>query len=133
MTRKRGSVQVLYSKMADEVGVESALGIIAVSVFLGAVGLAAFVFFTLKKSSQKSSEQEKPKESKESAVQKEQNGHKRQQPAKTSKKKSSNTLLSNHKRQYAILKGHTDKVFDLDFSQNGKYLASVAQGGVFLC
>lgn len=116
--------------MAEGLGVENFLGIIAVSVFLGALGLAAFVFFTLKNRSKKSSEEEKPKEGRENAVQKEQNGHKKQLP-KTSKKKSSNSALHYHKRQYAILKGHTEKVFDLDFSQNGKYLASVSQGGVF--
>lgn len=110
--------------MADGAGFESALGIIAVSVFLGALGLAAFVFFSLKSSSKKSSEEEKPKEVKESANQ---NGHKKH--SKSSKKKTIN-VVQNHKRQFALLKGHTDQVFDLDFSQNGKYLASVAQGYV---
>ncbi|XP_020894686.1 transducin beta-like protein 2 isoform X2 [Exaiptasia diaphana] len=112
--------------MADTVGLESALGIIAVSVFLGALGLAAFVFFSLRKNSQNSSEEEKSKELSDSVNHKDKNGQKKIKPRTSSKKKTSN-VVQNHRRQFSLLKGHTDHVFDLDFSQNGKYLASAAQ------
>ncbi|KAK3739311.1 hypothetical protein QZH41_017882 [Actinostola sp. cb2023] len=108
--------------MADGGGFESALGFIAVSVFLGALGLAAFVFISLKSRSQKESEQVKSKETRESADQKAQNGLRKHN--KTSKKK---TVVQSHKAHFAVLKGHTDRVLDLDFSLNGKYLASVSQ------
>lgn len=111
--------------MADGTGLESALGFIAISVFLGALGLAAFVFFSLRNRSPRSNDQSKSKETKDSLDQKSQNGKKSQ--TKGSKKKGSNVVKS-HKTQFAILKGHTDQVLDLNFSTNGKCLASCSQG-----
>lgn len=111
--------------MADGTGLENALGFIAISVFLGALGLAAFVFFSLRNRSPRNNDQSKSKETKDTLEQKIQNGKKSY--TKGSKKKSSSVVTS-HKTQLAILKGHTDQVLDLDFSTNGKYLASCSQG-----
>ena len=44
------------------------------------------------------------------------------------KAKRGNAPVKNHRRQFAILKGHTGDVFDLEFSLNGKYMASTSQG-----
>ncbi|XP_031553356.1 transducin beta-like protein 2 isoform X2 [Actinia tenebrosa] len=110
--------------MADGTGLESAFGFIAISLFLGALGLAAFVFFSLRNKPSRSSDQSKSKETKDSLDQKTQNGRKSQ--TKGSKKKASSVVKS-HKTQFAILKGHTDQVLDLDFSTNGKHLASCSQ------
>jgi WD40 repeat protein len=114
--------------MADGTGLESALGFIAISVFLGALGLATFVFFSLRNRSPRNGDQSKSKETKDSLDQKAQNGKKLLTKG-SSKKKNSNNIKS-HKTHFAILKGHTDQVYDLDFSMNGKHLASCSQGYV---
>lgn len=51
----------------------------------------------------------------------------RKDKAKTTKGKRGNAPVKNHRRQFAILKGHTGDVFDLEFSLNGKYMASTSQ------
>lgn len=43
------------------------------------------------------------------------------------KKKAGNLPAKTHHRQFAVLKGHTGHVCDLEYSLNGKYLASTSQ------
>ena len=52
----------------------------------------------------------------------------RNESKKGSKGKSKKEPAATHKRQYCILKGHTDVITDLDFSDNGKYLATSSTG-----
>lgn len=52
----------------------------------------------------------------------------RKDKAKHGKGKRGTAPVKNHRRQFAILKGHTGDVFDLEFSLNGKYMASTSQG-----
>lgn len=61
---------------------------------------------------------------------------KRKEPAQKTKKKASDNRWSGrtdkqgftHPWLLTSLKGHTGQVLDMDFSANGKYLASCAEG-----
>ena len=58
------------------------------------------------------------------------NGDRVKGPAKSAKqgKPRKGGPAQTHHRQAAVLKGHTSNVCDLDFSVNGKYMASASEG-----
>ncbi|XP_001636604.2 transducin beta-like protein 2 isoform X4 [Nematostella vectensis] len=109
--------------MADSAGFESAIGVIAISACLGAVILAIFVFVSLRNNSQDENSASDSKEKREKSKEKPQNGTK----SAKGKKRNQSQGVMNHRRQFAALKGHTSEVLDLDFSLNGKLLASTSQ------
>lgn len=115
---------MLISKMA---AVEVAtLGTITVTSLIAAIVLAVILYIGFKS---------KPKKEDSSGTVKSEleekpmhNGEKRDKAKPTKTGKRGTVAVKNHHRQYAILKGHTGHVFDLEFSLNGKYLASTSQG-----
>ena len=114
----------LISKMA---AVEIAtLGTITVTCIIAAIVLAV-IFYIGFKSKQQQKEISETLETKldERPVE---NGQKRDKGKQSGKAKRGAVTLKSHHRQFAILKGHTGHVFDLEFSLNGKYLASTSQG-----
>ncbi|KAL9981141.1 hypothetical protein ACROYT_G009805 [Oculina patagonica] len=106
-------------------GVEVAtLGTIAVTSVIAAIILVVILFIGFKSKQQKddSSETDKTELEEKQAI----NGE-RKDKAKSGKGKRANAPVKNHHRQFASLKGHTGDVLDLEFSLNGKYMASTSQ------
>lgn len=101
------------------------LGTIIVTSVIAAVILAFILYigFKSKQNNEESSETVK-NELEEKPVR---NGEEKYK-AKQTKGKRGPVAVKSHHRQFAVLKGHTGHVFDLEFSLNGKYLASTSQG-----
>lgn len=72
-----------------------------------------------------------PKEKESEKEEKAQAGSKKGKISKLGKSRRVTGPVQTHPRQIAILKGHTSDVCDLDFSVNGKYMASASQGLTF--
>ena len=107
-------------------GVEVAtLGTFIITSLIAAAVLVVILFIGFKSRQRKddSSETAKTELEEKQAISGE-----RKDKAKTTKGKRGNAPVKNHRRQFAILKGHTGDVFDLEFSLNGKYMASTSQG-----
>lgn len=100
-------------------------GTIAVTSVIAAVILAVILYIGYKSKKEKGDSSDTAKsEPEEKPVR---NGEKRDKVKQTKGKRGTAAVKNNH-RQLAILKGHTGYVFDLEFSLNGKYLASTSQG-----
>ncbi|XP_022783893.1 transducin beta-like protein 2 [Stylophora pistillata] len=99
------------------------LGTIVLSLVIAAVVLLVILYISFKSKQQKddSSENLKPELEEKQPI----NGE-RKDKTKHPKGKKGNLQLKPHPRQFAILKGHTGDVFDLEFSLNGKYMASAS-------
>lgn len=99
------------------------LSTIALSSVIAAVVLLVILYISFKSKQQKddSSENIKPELEEKHPI----NGESKDK-MKHHKGKRGNPQLKNHPRQFAILKGHTGDVFDLEFSLNGKYMASTS-------
>lgn len=132
MKKREKSVEVktrLYTgavSLGNMAGVEVAtLGTIAVTSVIAAIILVVILFIGFKSKQQKddSSETDKTELEEKQAI----NGE-RKDKAKSGKGKRANAPVKNHHRQFASLKGHTGDVLDLEFSLNGKYMASTSQG-----
>lgn len=112
------------SNMAD---VEAAdFGTITVTSVIAAVILVVILFIGLKSKKKKDDSSETATtdlEEKESI-----NGERKDKAKHSFKGKRGNAPVKTHRRQFAILKGHTGDVYDLEFSLNGKYMASTSQG-----
>lgn len=116
---------MLYRKK-NMAGVEvAALGTITATSVIAAVILVVILFIGFKSKQRKddSSKTDKTELEEKQAI----NGE-RKDKAKSGKGKRANAPVKNHRRQFAILKGHTGDVLDLEFSLNGKYMASTSQG-----
>lgn len=103
----------------------STLSTIALSSVIAAVVLLVILYIGFKSKQPKddSSEKIKPELEEKHPI----NGESKDK-TKHPKGKRGNPQLKNHPRQFAILKGHTGDVFDLEFSLNGKYMASTSLG-----
>lgn len=107
-------------------GVEVAtLGTIIATSLIAAAVLVVILFIDFKSKQRKDDSSETVKSELE---EKQAFSGERKDKAKTTKGKRGNAPVKNHRRQFAILKGHTGDVFDLEFSLNGKYMASTSQG-----
>ena len=102
------------------------LGTIIVTSLIAAAVLVVILFigFKSKKRKDDSSETAKTELEEKQAI----SGERKDKAKTTGKGKRGNAPVKNHRRQFAILKGHTGDVFDLEFSLNGKYMASTSQG-----
>ena len=101
------------------------LGTVIVTSLIAAAVLAVILFIGFKSKQRKddSSETAKTELEEKQAISGE-----RKDKVKTFKGKRGNGPVKTHRRQFAVLKGHTGDVFDLEFSLNGKYMASTSQG-----
>lgn len=100
-------------------------GTISLTSLIAGVILAVILYIGLKRKKEESSDayksdlDEKPSR----------RGQKKDILKQVKGKKKTGTLpVKTHHRQFAVLKGHTGRVCDLEYSLNGKYLASTSQG-----
>lgn len=112
--------------LGNMAGVDIAtLGTIIVTSLIAGAVLVVILFIGFKSKQKKSDNSETAKselEEKQAII------RERKEKTKPTKGKRGNAPLKTHRRQFAILKGHTGDVFDLEFSSNGKYMASTSQG-----
>lgn len=101
------------------------IGTITLTSVIAAVILVVILFIGFKSKQRKdgSSNTDKTELEEKEAI----NGE-RKDKAKAGKAKRANAPVKTHRRQFAVLKGHTGDVLDLEFSLNGKYMASTSQG-----
>ena len=104
----------------------ASLATIAVTCVIAAVLLAVVFYIGFK--SQRQSEQNTEINQGELELKPEENGQRKDKTKQSGKGKKGVLQLKSHRRQDAVLKGHTEHIFDLEFSLNGKYLASTSQG-----
>lgn len=104
----------------------ASLATIAVTCVIAAVLFAVVFYIGFK--SQRQSEQNTEINQGELELKPEENGQRKDKTKQSGKGKKGVLQLKSHRRQYAVLKGHTEHIFDLEFSLNGKYLASTSQG-----
>ena len=101
------------------------LGTISVTSVIAAVILAVILYIGFKSKNEK----EKRSDTAKSKLEEKPVGNEeKRDKAKQTKGKRGTAPVKNHHRQFAILKGHTGYLSDLEFSLNGKYLASTSQG-----
>ncbi|XP_073258368.1 transducin beta-like protein 2 isoform X3 [Porites lutea] len=103
----------------------ASLATIAVTCVIAAVLLAVVFYIGFK--SQRQSEQNTEINQGELELKPVENGQRKDKTKQSGKGKKGVLQLKSHRRQYAVLKGHTEHIFDLEFSLNGKFLASTSQ------
>ena len=121
--------------MADVAAEETTnLGAVVAAVSFGTVVLLLFILSRLKSRDKGSDETSAEREQKpsETKLDKQNGVNGTTKKTKGGKKRlgsaSGSGQVQSNRRQFAVLKGHTSDVYDLDFSLNGKCLASVSQG-----
>ena len=123
--------------MADVAAEETTnLGAVVAAVSFGTVVLLLFILSRLKSRDKASDETSAEREQKpsETKLDKQNGVNGTTKKTKGGKKRlgsasgSGPGQVQSNRRQFAVLKGHTSDVYDLDFSLNGKCLASVSQG-----
>lgn len=109
-------------KMAAEV---VSFGTISLTSLIAGVILAVILYIGLKSKKEENSDSNRSDlDEKPSSI-----GQKKAILKQVKGKKKAGTLpAKTHHRQFAVLKGHTGHVCDLEYSLNGKYLASTSQG-----
>ena len=109
-------------KMAAEV---VSYGMISLTSLIAGVILAVILYIGLKSKKEETSDSNRSDlDEKPSII-----GEKKDILKQVKGKKKAGTLAAKtHHRQFAVLKGHTGHVCDLEYSLNGKYLASTSQG-----
>ena len=103
----------------------AAFGTVVVTSVLAAVILLVILFFGFKKKQERNGHSEASESERE---EKPVNSKEKREKIKQTRGKRRIAQVKSHRRQCAVLKGHTEDVLDLEFSINGKYLASTSQG-----
>jgi len=109
----------------DDALLTSIFSVLILSLVFGSLGVAVFLVFR-----QRSSSSESIADSQDRNDAQETSTVKQQKPTVTETKKKpvkESVTPSSHRLLLANLKGHTGTVYDLDFSSNGKFLASCAE------
>ena len=108
-------------KMAADI---STFGTISITSVVAAVIVAVILYIGFKSKREK----EEVSDANKSEIKDKPRNEKKREKLKQTKGRRCTVPDKAHHRQFAVLKGHASHVFDVEFSLNGKYLASTSQG-----
>ncbi|XP_068750616.1 transducin beta-like protein 2 isoform X2 [Montipora capricornis] len=101
----------------------STFGTISITSVVAAVIVAVILYIGFKSKKEK----EEVSDANNSEIKDKPRNEKKREKLKQTKARRGTVPDKTHHRQFAVLKGHASHVFDVEFSLNGKYLASTSQ------